>query len=89
MLVQLYSNWSEIRHVANLLKTITSPYGANELLDASLSRYNTTSRYLDSTTKSLYSRTIVNLYLYKKFSAVERRQILGRIYVLNLEYYSL
>ena len=33
-------------------------------MDAGLPRYNTPSRYLDSTTKSPYGRTVVNQYLH-------------------------
>ena len=52
-------------------------YGANGLLDAGLSRYNTPSRYLDSTIKSPYGRTVVNQYFHRIVKAAGQRQILG------------
>ena len=45
------------------------------MLDAGLSRYNTPSRYLDSTTKSPYSRTLVNQYLHRNVEAAVQGQI--------------
>jgi len=68
----------------NLLKT--PRYDANGLLDAGLSRYNTLSRYLDSTTKSPYSRIVVNQYLHRNFNAVGFPR---RIFALNLKEYPL
>ena len=47
------------------------------MLDTGLPRYNTPSRYLDSTTKSPYGRTVVNQYLHRIIEAAGSRQILG------------
>ena len=44
-------------------------------MDAGLPRYNTLSRYLDSTTKSPYGRTVVNQYLHRIFEAAVQGQI--------------
>ena len=46
-------------------------------MDAGLPRDNTPSRYLDSTTKSPYGRTVVNQYLHRIIEAAGLRQILG------------
>ena len=50
---------------------------ANGLLDTGLPRYNTPSRYLDSTIKSPYGRTIVKQYLHRIIEAAGLRQISG------------
>ena len=44
-------------------------------MDAGLPRYNTPSRYLDSTTKSSYGRTVVNQYLHRIVEAAVQGQI--------------
>ena len=54
---------------------------ANGLLDAGLPRYNTPSRYLDSTTKSPYGRTVVNQYLHWIVEAAGQRQISGEYFL--------
>ena len=54
-------------------------------MDACLPRYNTPSRYLDSTIKSPYGRTVVNQYLHRIIKAAGPRQILGRIFIFTLE----
>ena len=44
-------------------------------MDAGLLRYNTPSRYLDSTTKTPYGRTEVNQYLHRIVEAAVQGQI--------------
>ena len=65
MLVHLYNNWSEVACSESPQDNYIHYFGANGLLDAGLSRYNTPSWYLDSTTKSPYGRTVVNQYLHR------------------------
>ena len=54
-------------------------------MDAGLPRYNTPSRYLDSTTKSPYGRTVVNQYLHRIVEAAGQRQISGEYLPFTLE----
>ena len=64
-LIHLYSIWSEIRLKRIFLRQLRPRTGANGLLDAGLPKYNTPSRYLDSTIKLSYGRIVINQYIHR------------------------
>ena len=71
-LINLYSTWNEVRLERISLRQLRPRTGANGIIDAGLPRYNTPSRYLDSTTKSPYGRTVVNQYLHRIVEAADK-----------------